>query len=514
MQHTMLLRLAAVTSAIAVVGCFGDTTAPRHPGQARLAVAPVFKTSFAASVVAFTKVRITLTRSSGTALDTTVIFPAGDSTLSLSLEVPLLSSTENLSLNLAMINAAGDTVFRGGPETVTVSVGVNGTGTGVPVPIRYVGIGANARSVKIATKTVSTFFRDTVQLTAQALDSAGNPIVGTPIAWTSLDTALAHVPVDTLGRVIAGITRGVARVQALLPTGPADTAQVTVQPVPVAIGVFSGGAQTATVGTALASPVVMRVKAADSLGVQGVVVNFTVASGGGSLSKLVDTTNASGDAPTAWTLGTLAGAQSISAALAAQPSLTSTAAATAVAGAATKLAFQVQPSSSVAGASLSPSVQVVAQDVYGNTATTFTGTVTLAMSGGTAGASLRGTKSVAAAAGVATFPGLSVDSVGTGYTLSASATGLTGASSGAFTVATAPPARLVFTTQPASTTAGVGFGVVATARDSIGNTATGFAGSVSVAISAGTGTAGADRLRPSGVNLVAKGTEAMNSPSS
>ncbi len=79
---------------------------------------------------------------------------------------------------------------------------------------------------------------------------------------------------------------------------------------------------------------------------------------------------------------------------------------------------------------------VTAQDAQGNTATTFTGNVTLAITSGTgkAGANLRGTATVAAVSGVATFSGLSVDSVGSGYTLTASATGPTSAVSGAFAI--------------------------------------------------------------------------------
>jgi hypothetical protein len=474
-----------------VAGCLGDSTAPRHGEPAPLSLAPVFETH-AALVVSFDRVRITLTRSSGTALDTTVAFPPGADSLVLSLDVPIIGSSETLSLSLAMIDAAGDTVFRGGPEPVTVSVGVAGTGTSVPVPIRYVGVGSNARSVRIATKAASVFFRDSVLLSATALDSSGRPIVGTPIAWRSLDINIAQVRSDTSGEVFASTTRGVARIEAILLTNQADTALVTVQPVPAAIGVISGGGQTGAVGAALAQPVVVRVKAADSLGLQGVVVNFNVLSGGGSLSKAADTTNANGDATTSWTLGTAPGAQSLGAAVKVAPSLTATVPATAAAGAATRLAIQVQPSSAAAGAAIAPAIQVVAQDGFGNTATAFTGNVTVAVSGGTAGAALRGAATVAAVAGVATFTDLSVDSVGTGYTLTASATGLTGATSTAFAITSAPASKVVFTSEPPTSAAsGAGFSLAVTARDSLGNRATAFTGNVTVAISGGSGKAGA-----------------------
>jgi len=66
----------------------------------------------------------------------------------------------------------------------------------------------------------------------------------------------------------------------------------------------------------------------------------------------------------------------------------------------------------------------------------FTGAVTVALTAGTgtAGATLSGTTTVAAVDGVAIFSTLNIDRVGSGYTLSAVATGLTGATSTAFDI--------------------------------------------------------------------------------
>jgi len=70
--------------------------------------------------------------------------------------------------------------------------------------------------------------------------------------------------------------------------------------------------------------------------------------------------------------------------------------------------------------------------------TGFTGTITVALGANPGGGTLAGTKSVAAVSGVATFSTLSINNAGTGYTLVASAAGLTGATSAAFNI-TAPP---------------------------------------------------------------------------
>ena len=52
---------------------------------------------------------------------------------------------------------------------------------------------------------------------------------------------------------------------------------------------------------------------------------------------------------------------------------------TVTAGTATKLAFGVQPTSTASGASISPSITVLAQDAFGNTDTTSAASVTLAI---------------------------------------------------------------------------------------------------------------------------------------
>src|SRR2546429_9986268 len=62
---------------------------------------------------------------------------------------------------------------------------------------------------------------------------------------------------------------------------------------------------------------------------------------------------------------------------------------------------------SVAGGSITPAVEVTAHDANGNTATGFTGNVTLAIGTNPGGGALSGTATHAASGGVATFAGLS-----------------------------------------------------------------------------------------------------------
>jgi dUTPase len=161
------------------------------------------------------------------------------------------------------------------------------------------------------------------------------------------------------------------------------------------------------------------------------------------------------------------------------------------AGTADHLVFTVSPSNAVAGVGIAPSVKVTALDALGNVDQTYIGSVTVAITAGTgtAGAILSGTAIQAAVGGVATFAGLNVDKAGTGYTLSATATGLTGTTSGTFTISPAGADHLIFSVQPSNTAANASItpSVVVTAVDQFGNTATGYAGTITVAMGTNAG---------------------------
>jgi CSLREA domain-containing protein/uncharacterized repeat protein (TIGR01451 family) len=97
------------------------------------------------------------------------------------------------------------------------------------------------------------------------------------------------------------------------------------------------------------------------------------------------------------------------------------------------LAFNVHPSNTIAGATISPAVTVVILDAENNS-TTSNADVTLAIGTNPGGGILSGTTTVAAVNGTATFSNLSIDKIGTGYTLTAASPGLTGATSGFFNI--------------------------------------------------------------------------------
>src|SRR5207247_360303 len=139
-----------------------------------------------------------------------------------------------------------------------------------------------------------------------------------------------------------------------------------------------------------------------------------------------------------------------------------------------KLVFTVSPSNAAAGAAITPAVQVAIQDAQGNTVTTARSDKRRAGEANPASGTLAGTPTVDAVNGVATFANLSINNPGTGYTLTASATGLTGATSSAFNSGVGAAAKLAFTVQPSNTAAGAAItpAVQVTVQDAQGNTVT------------------------------------------
>jgi len=150
-------------------------------------------------------------------------------------------------------------------------------------------------------------------------------------------------------------------------------------------------------------------------------------------------------------------------------------------GAAAKVGFTTVPTNAIAGAAFT--VAVAVQDSFGNTLTSSTAAIAVAIGNNPAAGMLSGTVMQSAVAGVATFPGLSVNRSGTGYTLAASSTGLTGDTSAAFNIAAGPAATLVFVVQPSNTVAGSALTPApqVAIRDALGNTVSSTA-NVTVAI--------------------------------
>lgn len=448
---------------------------PRLPGGASLT-----------DVVEFEKVRVVLRRADGSvALDTIVLFPVGVDSVVLATTVPLSPSAgsggENFKLDLGYMNAAGEVVFKGGPVDLTVvPKGSSNQPAPVQIPIRYTGPGSTATKVTISPRSVAVTEGQAFAFTAVATDASGAPLAGTPIVWASLDGARAVLNSPSAGVGHALFARGNARIVAQLLTGPSDTAIVSVTLVAKTIAMQSGDGQKGIIRSALAQPVVVKVTASDGVGVAGVSVAFAAATGGGSVGAATVVTDAAGLASTSWTLGSSVGEQTVTASATGLAGSPVTFKATARSVAPVRLSIASGPAATNGAGSPLPIV-VHALDAQGDVAKTFTGTVTLALAAGSPSAPLLGTLTATAVDGVATFPDVRINLVGTGYVLTASAAGLPSATTSSFAIIAGPAQRLTFAAYPNfGAVAGVLDVVEVIARDAAGNVATSFTGSVTI----------------------------------
>ena len=157
--------------------------------------------------------------------------------------------------------------------------------------------------------------------------------------------------------------------------------------------------------------------------------------------------------------------------------------------AATKLVFTVQPTNATAGVAIASAVQVAIQDASGNTVTSATAAVTVALGTNPGGGTLLGTKTVNAGAGVASFGDLVIERAASGYTLVASSGALTGATSVPFAIAPGAKTTLAVVVQPSAAAGAqpITPAVQVAVQDAFGNTVTAATDAVTVALGANPG---------------------------
>lgn len=179
-------------------------------------------------------------------------------------------------------------------------------------------------------------------------------------------------------------------------------------------------------------------------------------------------------------------------------------------GQATKLVFTSSPGGASAGTAFVAQPVVNVEDANGNTVTSSTASVTLAITNGTGtnGATLSCTaNTVAAVAGVATFAGCKINLTGVNYTLSASSAQLTTGVSPSFGISPGNATQLSFTAEPQSTTVNTNMaGISVAVKDAQGNTVTtNNTVSIALVITSGTGAAGATLACSSNTVTVSSG---------
>ncbi len=158
-------------------------------------------------------------------------------------------------------------------------------------------------------------------------------------------------------------------------------------------------------------------------------------------------------------------------------------------GPAKELKFTSHPGGGTAGSAWSQQPVVTVKDGFGNTVSSSSMSITLAIGTNPGLGTLAGTATLAASSGVATFSGLSINKSGVDYTLTASGGGLTVGTSGKFNITTGDAAQLAFTTQPGGGTAELAWDQqpVVTVQDASGNIVTSSTVSITLAIGANPG---------------------------
>jgi hypothetical protein len=253
-------------------------------------------------------------------------------------------------------------------------------------------------------------------LVVEVADAFGNPIAGRVVTWTvegggSVSETSTTTGADGLTSVTRtlGPTAGPQQTQAIaegLAGSPVVFAHMATAGSASGVTIVSGNGQIGPVSTELTQALTVQVRDANSNPVPNVAVTWVIGSGGGSVTPTTSTTDGSGVATAAWTLGPSPGTNTLSAVVSGIGVAEFTA--TATGGAPARLTVLTQPSATaVVGVVLAqqPVIQLV--DAQGIPARQAGVEVQVAI--GSGGGSVTGTTfATSDAEGRATFAGLAL----------------------------------------------------------------------------------------------------------
>jgi adhesin/invasin len=289
-----------------------------------------------------------------------------------------------------------------------------------------------------ASPTVSGRAGDTVTVTVRVTASNSRPLGGQTVRFSIgggggtlvADTAVTTQNGDASTRWVLGRTVGVQTLNATVGTlSPVTISANVTAGAPASVAVVAGNQQTGAVGAALPVRPSVVVRDAGNNPVQGVQVDFSVASGGGSVAAGTILTDASGVATSpVWTLGPTAGQQTLRAFVASggvtgNPVIFT---ATATAGAPSQIQANgnTQTQTGTVGTALAAAnlPSVIVRDASGNPVSGVAVTFAVTSGGGT-GTGLTATTN---AQGVATLGGFTLGNTAGTNTITATAAGVSG----------------------------------------------------------------------------------------
>src|SRR5512144_144794 len=258
-QPRVLQGLAAVGLALALTTCAREAAGP--PRHAAFSVSPVLPAglSLAAFNLTVDNVRLIVVRPpTDTVFDQTFAFPANQSSLSLSADVPLEQSPETFQVTLQLLS--GTTPLFAGSQAVTVTAGATPAPTPIPTGT-YIGPGQNVATLTIGPPDSVLTQGGTLQFRLTAKDAQGAIVPTFYASWTTSDTNVAKV--DATGMLTAPFARATVSVLAHTPNNVSASTPITFAPAATAIAIVRGRNQAAPPGGQLTQPVVVRVIAAD-----------------------------------------------------------------------------------------------------------------------------------------------------------------------------------------------------------------------------------------------------------
>ncbi|MBK8004502.1 MAG: hypothetical protein IPK12_11345, partial [Gemmatimonadetes bacterium] len=348
--------------------------------------------------------------------------------------------------------------IAGGNSLTATSAGLAGS----PITFTATGSAGAPSSIAVNAGNGQSATVNTAVATAPSVlvhDAFNNPVSGVSVTFavatgggsvtggsaTTNGSGIATVGSWTLGTTVGSNTL-TATSGSLTGSPVTFTATGTAAAPSVIAKVGATDNQSATVGTAVATP--PQVLVTDQFGnpVGGIGVTFAVTGGGGNATGTSTTTDAQGHASVgSWTLGNTAGLNTLSATSAGLTGSPLSFTATGNAGAPAQLALATAPSSTVAaGGSFTTAPVIQVRDGFGNNITASGIAVTVSVA--PAGASLTGTTTVSTNGfGLASFGGLGLTGTAGSYTLSFTSGGLTGTASGSITLTAGAPAVLSLT---------------------------------------------------------------------
>ena len=385
-----------------------------------------------------------------------------------------------------------------GAETITASV--NGVANGATfTATAFASSPAAIAIVSGGTQTGRIGQALGAPFVVKVTDIGGNPAPNATVTWTTTSgTIAATSTTDAQGVASNTLTLGTAlgntTVTATIVNGKSVTFTITVQVGTVAkIAFRTMPPQTVAAGVSFEPPVqVVLLDAGGNL--TSAANTVTIALGGSPTGAVMTGTLSRNAVNGVATFDDLQfnkpGPYTLVASSAGTSSITSSGFSV-TPGAPVKLAITTQPSTAAQSGiafAQQPSVQLL--DMFDNPVPQSGVTVSTTVASGSG--AVNGTSSVATnASGVAVFTNLRLNGTVGNFTVSFNSTGLSAATSNTIVLSPGTAAVVGFSTQPSSSTAGTAFAPAVAVRDVDGNTVATATNAITVAITTGTGQAGA-----------------------